>query len=236
MKTDLAHPDRQTIQSFFNAIPARYAFLTSFFSLGLDLYWRKRTVKVALSGQERSILDLGVGTGKSLNQFMNAHSFDLPVGCDFSNKMLEQARKRLRNRASLLVCDFHELPFPSDSFDMITGSFILRSVQEMRFFLGEVKRVMKKNGKAVFLELTRPENPLVWNLLYKPYLKFYIPFIGKLLSQHEEAYQFLSQSIQSFIEPADLKKDFEAVGFCDVTYQPIFFGAVTIIQGLQKRE
>ena len=233
MKTNLAHPDRNTIKSLFNAIPSRYDFLNSFFSLGLDSYWRRRLVSAALSktNSAESILDLGVGTGKSLAQFLKARSFQRSVGCDFSENMLLKSKERIGNQAELLACDFHELPFPDHSFDIVTGSFVLRSVQTMRVFLSEVKRVLKLNGKAVFLELTRPNNKLVWNLAYRPYLNFYIPAVGKIFSQHDHAYQFLSQSIQSFVDPADLKIDFETAGFTEVSYQSLSFGSATIIQG-----
>ncbi len=246
MTTNLAHPDRNTIKSLFNAIPSRYDFLNSFFSLGLDGYWRKRLVTTALKnnspslssphsrGEEKgggSILDLGVGTGKSLAQFLKACSFQRSVGCDFSENMLLKSKERIGNQAELLACDFHDLPFPDRSFDIVTGSFILRSVQVMKIFLSEIKRVLKSNGRAIFLELTRPKNKLVWNLAYRPYLNFYIPAVGKIFSRHDHAYQFLSQSIQSFVDPADLKRDFEATGFVEVSYNSLSFGSATIIQG-----
>lgn len=240
MTPSLARPDRQTIRSLFNAIPARYDFLNSFFSLGLDEHWRRKLVSSALKGkrwEEKGggrILDLGVGTGKSLAEFLKTGRFGFSVGCDFSENMLLKSKEKFGELTHLLACDFHDLPFQSDSFDLVTGSFILRSVQTMSVFLSEVKRVLRPNGLAIFLELTRPQNKWVWNLAYKPYLNFYIPAVGKLFSKHDHAYQFLSQSIQSFVQPADLKGDFESVGFSDVSYEGLSFGSATIIQGRQK--
>ncbi len=234
MKPNLAHPDRKTIHSFFNAIPSRYDFLNSFFSLGLDGYWRTQLVSSSLTGTERNLLDLGVGTGKSLREFVRNRSFKYAVGCDFSENMLLKSKERLGEQTHLLACDFHDLPFQTNTFDLVTGSFILRSVQNMNEFLLEVKRVMKPNGKAVFLELTRPKNQFIWNVAYRPYLKFYIPAVGKVFSKHNNAYQFLSQSVQSFVEPDDLKNNFESVGFKDVSYRRLSFGSATIITGKRK--
>ena len=187
-------------------------------------------VSLSLSGLEHSILDLGVGTGKSLEAFLSAHQFERAVGCDFSENMLEAAGKRLGPKAELTVCDFHDLSFPEQSFDIVTGSFILRSVQNMDHFLSEAKRVLAPGGKAVFLELTRPANPITW-ALFKPYLKFYIPFVGKIFSRHDEAYQFLSESIRAFMTPEELKEKFLAAGFKTVSVKPLTFGAATIIEG-----
>ena len=234
MKFNLAHPDRQTIKSFFNAIPSRYDFLNSFFSLGLDRYWRRRLVTSALGkmhSRDISILDVGVGTGKSLAEFLKNGPFKCSIGCDFSENMLHKSKERFGDLVHLLAGDFHELPFASGSFDLVTGSFVLRSVQSMRDFLTEIKRVTRPGGKTVFLELTRPQNKLIWNFAYRPYLNFYIPIVGKVFSKHDQAYQFLSQSIQSFVDPVDLKKDFESAGFSEVSYEPLSFGSSTIIQG-----
>jgi len=228
---DLAHPDRKTIQSLFDAISTKYDFLNSFLSFGLHHYWRQQMVKCTLTGLERMILDLGVGTGKALAAFKQAHRFERAVGCDFSENMLQKAKARFDQTVDLVACDFHELPFQNGAFDLVTGSFILRSVQDMPRFISEVKRVLLPGGRAVFLELTRPENRFVWQFFYRPYLKVCVPSIGQLFSKHDHAYQFLSQSIQAFIEPEELEKEFKATGFSEVLIRPLSFGTVTIIQG-----
>ena len=226
----LAHPDQNEIKNLFDAITDKYDFLNSFFSFGLDGYWRKKMVAFSLKGLERSILDLGAGTGKSLEAFLEAHQFEQAVGCDFSEPMIEKAKHRIGNRAEFMCCDFHSLPFPHQTFDIVTGSFILRSVQDMSYFLMEIKRVLKPGGKAVFLELTRPGNPLLW-ACFKPYLKFYIPCVGALFSRHDHAYQFLSESIQAFMTPKELEAKFLEVRFKQVSIKPLTFGAAAIVEG-----
>ena len=228
---NLAHPDRKTIRCLFNQISSKYDFLNSFLSLGLESYWRHKAVRFALTGLERNILDLGAGTGKSLAVFLKEHSFEQAIGCDFSERMLEQARKRLGASVGLVVCDFHDLSFPEGTFDLVTGSFILRSVQDMGRFLSEVKRVLKPGGKAVFLELTRPKNPLIFKFFYQPYLQFYVPCMGKLVSRHDHAYEFLSQSVQKFVEPIVLRKNFESAGFSNLVLKSLSLGIVTLIHG-----
>ena len=230
-RPSLAHPDPKTIRSLFNAISAKYDFLNSFLSLGLDRYWRRTAVECSLDGVEHSILDLGVGTGKSLGTFLKGHQFERVVGCDFSESMLRKAKERLGQSVILVACDFHELPFPARSFDLVTGSFILRSVQNMEQFLSEVKRVLAPDGKAVFLELTRPKNRAIWRFLYQPYLKFYVPCVGQLFSQHDHAYQFLSESIQSFAKSEELEEAFRVAGFSNVSARSLSLGAATLVQG-----
>lgn len=228
---DLVHPDRKTIQSLFNAISPKYDFLNSFLSFGLHHYWRRKTVRLSLTGLEQSILDVGAGTGKSLAAFLHHHQFQQAVGCDFSESMLAKAKERLGPRAFLVAGDFQELPFPDGAFDLVTGSFILRSVQNMPYFLSEVKRVLSPQGKAVFLELTRPTNQFIWRYFYRPYLKFCIPSVGRILSKHDHAYQFLSQSVQAFVEPESLRNEFFLAGFNSVSVRPLTFGTATLFEG-----
>lgn len=231
-KLDLAQPERKKIQSFFNGISKKYDFLNSFLSLGLDHKWRNRLVEAALTGSERSILDLGVGTGRSLGAFLSAHYFERAVGCDFSESMLQASRIRLNSRADLIQCDFHKLPFASGAFDLATGSFVLRSAADSlgSFFL-ELRRILKQKGRIAFLELTRPANRLFRRLLYEPYLNYYLPAVGRMVSRQPGAYQFLSKSIQSFLEPSDLKKELEKAGFSHITIRRLNFGIATIIHG-----
>jgi demethylmenaquinone methyltransferase/2-methoxy-6-polyprenyl-1,4-benzoquinol methylase len=227
----LARPDSKTIQSLFNAIPAQYDFLNSFLSMGLDRYWRAVCAAKGLDGTERSILDLGVGTGKSLQAFLGRHHFKRAVGCDFSDQMLMRARARLPRSAELVACDFHDLPFPDRTFDIVTGSFMLRSVQQMDRFLAEVRRVLAPSGKTVFCELTRPTSYFVRAFLFEPYLRFYVPQAGKLFSKHDHAYRFLTESILAFPSPEELKKMFQSAGFSDLSVIPLTMGIATLLIG-----
>ena len=101
----------------------------------------------------------------------------------------------------------------------------------MHRFLSEVRRVLKPGGKAVFLELTRPGNRFVGRFFFEPYLKFCIPSVGRLFSRHDHAYEFLSQSVQTFMEPEDLLRLLEEEGFHAISISPLSLGAATIVQG-----
>lgn len=230
LERNVGSPDQKTIQSFFDSIPERYDFLNSFLSLRLDRYWRKRLITLALSGKPKSILDIGVGTGTSLDSFLKSQNFNLAVGCDFSQGMLKVAKERFGN-LSLIGADLHSLPFADESFDLVTSSFVLRSVKQMDQFLLGVKRILSPGGRFAFLDLTRPTNFYFWNLCYKPYLNIYLPLVGKMCSGNQNAYQFLSKSIQVFIDPERLKSQMESAGFKNVKIKRLTFGAATIYSG-----
>lgn len=227
---DLASPDKKSIQQFFDAIAFRYDFLNQFLSFRLDDSWRNRSRDLILDGTEKSILDLGVGTGKFLKSFLTVQSWNQAVGLDFSEEMLETSRKTLSPFVDLVQADFHDLPFQKENFDVVISAFTLRSVKDMPRFLSEVHRVLTPNGKAGFLCLTRPRQSW-FKLLYYPYLKFYLPFMGGLISGRRDAYEFLSQSIQTFQETETTAEIMRVLGFRDIEIHSFTFGVATLLVG-----
>jgi demethylmenaquinone methyltransferase/2-methoxy-6-polyprenyl-1,4-benzoquinol methylase len=193
----------------------------------MDYHWRAQAVRLGLEGSERSILDVGVGTAKSLAAFMKRQRFDTAAGCDFSQGMLAVARERVKT-AKLTCADLYHLPYQARCFDIVTASFVLRSVGRLKDFFSEIRRVLTERGKVIFLELTRPDNPLLWHGLYRPYVRFYLPVVGRVVSRSQAAYRFLSDSIQTFVEPKVIAGELEQEGFEMRLVKPLGFGAVTI--------
>lgn len=225
---DLSSPDKQTIRRLFDQIAFRYDFVNSLLSLKLDDYWRSEACKVILEGGEQSVLDLGIGTGKFLEVFLSGRQFKFSAGLDFSTNMLKKARETLPQGVRYVSGDFHSLPFQKGSFDLVISSFTLRSVKDMPRFINEVYEILTPHGKAAFLCLTRPTNPL-WKLLYYPYLNLYLPFVGRMISGNPEAYQFLSKSIQAFQEPGVTVGLLRRCGFQAIRIRQLTMGVATLI-------
>jgi demethylmenaquinone methyltransferase/2-methoxy-6-polyprenyl-1,4-benzoquinol methylase len=225
--TDLASPDKTTIRRLFDEIAFRYDFLNSFLSFRMDSLWRRKARKIILDGTESKVLDLGVGTGKFLGLFMATGKFKRAVGLDFSFKMLQRAAGELPDAARLVSADFHALPFKPESFDVVISSFTLRSVKVLSRFFDEIYEILTPHGKAAFLCLTRPQG--LFKLIYYPYLKFYLPLMGKLLTGNSEAYRFLSQSIQTFQEPGKTMDMLRQRGFQSIEIKRLSFGIATLI-------
>lgn len=226
---DLASPDKKNIRNYFDQIAGNYDFINTFLSFNLDENWRRQSLKHLYRGQEKTILDIGVGTGKFLKLFLQKKKWDFAAGLDFSEEMLLRARQNIPS-AQLTSADFHSLPFKNNFFDLVISSFTLRSVKDVPLFLSETFRVLRPGGCAGFLCLTRPQS-FPAKLLYYPYLKFYLPFVGRFISGHREAYQFLSQSIQKFQDPSRTLQMMEQAGFQSVRKHTFLFEAATLLIG-----
>ncbi len=227
-------PHSSRIKEIFTGITPQYDFLNSLLSLRLDRSWRKWAVDNVLTGAERSILDIGTGTGKFLESFLHQGHFEKICAVDLCETMLEKAKKTVPDpRIIWLNADISQgIPLDSESFDLVTAAFTLRSIQDLSGFFAEVKRVLNHGGKVAFLELTRPHHPGL-KLLYYPYLKFYLPLVGALVSKSFQAYSFLSNSILHFDEPEKIKGLLEKLGFSSVKIDSYTGGIATLIRAVK---
>lgn len=231
---NLASPNKEFIREAFDSIAPKYDFLNTVLSFKLDEAWRRRARDLVLEPSQRTILDLGVGSGKFLECFLEKRPWKKSVGLDFSVNMLTVARENLPQDVLLVQGDFHDLPFASAEFDLVVSAFTLRSVKEMARFLSQVFRILTPDGKAAFLCLTRPS---AWwaKLLFYPYLKLYLPLVGWMVSGKLKAYQFLSESIATFQEPQKTAAEMRVAGFTDLQIHVFTFGAATLIVGRKPK-
>ncbi len=231
---NLASPDKEFIREAFDSIAPKYDFLNTILSFNLDDAWRRRARELVLEPSQRSILDLGTGSGKFLQCFLDVRKWDKSVGLDFSANMLAAARENLPVEVALVQGDFHDLPFGSAEFDLVVSAFTLRSVKDMPRFLSQVFKILTPGGRAGFLCLTRPE---AWwaKILFYPYLKLYLPLVGWIVSGKLKAYRFLSESVASFQEPQKTAAEMQAAGFTDIQIHAFTFGAATLISARKPK-
>ncbi|TAL36809.1 MAG: class I SAM-dependent methyltransferase [Spirochaetes bacterium] len=108
------------------------------------------------------ILEIGVGTGVNFEYYPDgARDY---TGIDISPKMLAKARARadrLGKKIELLEMDAGDLKFPDNSFDAVFTTCVLCSVPDAIGALREMRRVLKKDGTAIFLEHMRPDKGLL---------------------------------------------------------------------------
>jgi malonyl-CoA O-methyltransferase len=97
-----------------------------------------------------SVLDLGCGTGRHAVRLAGAGA--VVTGVDFSEGMLEEARRKPGAGAvHFLKHDLHQpLPFADGTFDRVVSGLVLEHLQDLTPFFAESRRVLRPGGLAVF--------------------------------------------------------------------------------------
>lgn len=223
-------PSKAYISTLFNDIHASYDRINRILSFGLDLFWRKKLVKAIPKDQPFTLLDLATGTGDQLLEIIKKRSVTHAVGGDISEQMLDCARKKIAGyQGSYLIqtIDAQSICYPEESFDVVTMSFGLRNVQDRQKAIQEMLRVTKKGGRILILEFSTPSNPLL-RLGHTLYMKYYLPWMGKLLSGHSEAYRYLEDSVRLFPSSSHIVFMLHNLGAKKVAAKPLSGGIVTL--------
>ena len=121
--------------------------------------WRSKAIDKAYTAQK--VLEVGTGTGKNLPYYNNSQQV---FAVDISRKMLKKAKIRVKESKAfvdLVQMDVESLGFPDGSFDASVATYVFCSVENPLSGLYEIRRVLKKDGIAIFLEHMRSENKLV---------------------------------------------------------------------------
>jgi demethylmenaquinone methyltransferase/2-methoxy-6-polyprenyl-1,4-benzoquinol methylase len=143
--------------------------------------------------------------------------------------MLEVAR-RDHPGIEFLEGDALKLPFDDASFDAATIAFGLRNLADPVGGLREMRRIVKPGGRSVVLEFVRPPENLVGGV-YRLYLRTLLPAIGGALSGQPAAYRYLSDTVDSYRTPDELRAMAGAAGWSHVAYKGLAMGTVGILSG-----
>jgi len=113
----------------------------------------RRALTDAVRGiQPASILEVGVGTGLTLERYPATASI---VGIDISNEMLSKARVRAQKLAGrqihLAAMNAEAMEFPDGCFDCVAIPYVLSVTPSPERLIAEIRRVCRKNGTILIL-------------------------------------------------------------------------------------
>jgi demethylmenaquinone methyltransferase/2-methoxy-6-polyprenyl-1,4-benzoquinol methylase len=225
------------IRRMFGAIAPRYDLLNHLLSFNVDRFWRWRTTRLAPPQGDGPILDVCTGTGDLALAYDRAAGRRVPVvGSDFCLPMLLPAREKTRRRSAadrvrFVEADTQRLPFPSDTFQLVTVAFGLRNVTDTDKGLAEMVRVARPGGRVAILEFSRPRGWL-FGRLYRFYFRRILPAVGQLLARNrDDAYSYLPASVMDFPDGEELAAKLRYHGLQEVRWYPFTFGIATLYVG-----
>jgi demethylmenaquinone methyltransferase/2-methoxy-6-polyprenyl-1,4-benzoquinol methylase len=225
-----------TIKTLFDDVASSYDLMNDLMSLGLHRRWKREFVNLIPKMPNISLLDVAGGTGDVVKKFLKAAQNLNPeiTILDLSPEMIRQGQDRLVDEnifypIAWIEGSAEDIPFEDNSFDICTISFGLRNVVDRKGALKEMHRVLKPGGVFLCLEFSKPEEDM--SSLYDFYSFSVIPFLGKMIAQNKEAYEYLVESIRKFPSQEKLTEIMTEVGFKNGGHTNLSKGIVAIHRG-----
>lgn len=223
---------RSYVRGMFAGIAPRYDLLNHVLSLNVDRRWRRQAVQ-RLGWQAQptgTYLDLCAGTLDLSATLARQPGFrGRVVGADFALPMLALGRLKVPE-VRALAADALELPFAERTFDGCMVAFGVRNLVDLDRGLSEIARVLKPGANAVILDFSLPT---AWPVkpLYLFYFRRVLPRIGRLVSKHMSAYQYLPDSVTGFPSPEALRDRLVGLGFFRAGAQRLTLGIASLVWG-----
>ncbi|MDB4969494.1 MAG: 2-heptaprenyl,4-naphthoquinone methyltransferase [Myxococcales bacterium] len=214
----------RAVQQMFDGIAPTYDTLNRVLSLGIDQSWRRKAVAALGDIHGRKVLDVCAGT---LDLSLIAVDAGAEViATDFSHAMLAGGRGKVL--IPVVRADAQELPFEDASFDGVICGFGLRNLDDARAGLAEMRRLVKRGGRAVVLDFFRPRRTIT-RAVQSLYNQRVLPFVGGLVSGDGSAYRYLADSIERFASREDIEQLCRDVGFQSARGEDFTLGIASMV-------
>ncbi len=223
------------VNDLFATIARRYDLINDLQSFGLHRRWKRRVAELAAVKPGQCALDLCCGTGDlalALAQ-LGAEA----TGLDFSSQMLEVAETRRQKNSKLKVQslkfiqgDAQQIPFPDNSFDIVTVGYGLRNLTSWETGLDEMLRVAKPGARLIVLDFGKPANAL-WRAIYFTHLKCFVPLIGLVFCGKAQAYAYILESLKHYPAQLAVAEKMREIKLANVRVINLLGGAMAINYG-----
>lgn len=226
------------VAEVFHSVASNYDLMNDLMSGGIHRLWKRVTIEMSGVRPGHKVLDIAGGTGDLAAKFSRiVGSEGTVVLADINDSMLKVGRDRLVDRGitenvRFSQADAQYLPFPDNTFDVITIAFGLRNVTDKDMALRSMLRVLKPGGKLLVLEFSKPPNPLL-SKIYDGYSFSVLPKLGKLFANDADSYQYLAESIRMHPDQDTLLGMINQAGFENTDYHNMTGGIVALHRGVK---
>ena len=226
------------VAEVFHSVAGKYDLMNDLMSGGVHRLWKRMTIEMSGVRRGDTVLDIAGGTGDLTAKFSRIVGPEgTVVLADINDSMLRVGRDRLTdlgivNNVKFSQADAQYLPFPDNSFDVITIAFGLRNLTDKDLALRSMLRVLKPGGRLLVLEFSSPVNPLL-SKIYDTYSFSILPKLGKLFASDADSYQYLAESIRMHPDQETLQGMMDNAGFANTDFHNMTGGVVALHRGVK---
>ena len=137
-----------------------FAALYDTVSKGSETAGMREERRQLLAGTEGATIEIGAGTGLNLEHYPEAVTRLVLAEPDrHMRRRLQQRVDALDRAGEVIDAPVERLPFPDATFDTAVVTLVLCSVPSQEAALAEIARVLKPNGRLLFIEHVRSHDP-----------------------------------------------------------------------------
>jgi len=220
----------QLIPKVFEDVPRYYRSgnIVASFGLGeLGVWQFVRTIKLKPGYK---VLDVCAGTNDIGIRLLRNQPDISVTAIDRSKEMQQEGQNRARKygvHIESVIHDVHQLPFPDNSFDVVTLQAASRHLQLAKV-LPEILRVLKPGGDFYHCDMLKPSNHLVeW--FYLRFLRLSVAWTAWIFGSTEASRKcrdYFKDAITNFYTPEELSEVFRLVGFTSVICDKSIWGGM----------
>lgn len=228
----------QCVPKVFEDVPRYYRPGNIVASLGLWELWVWQFVKTITLQPNSRVLDVCAGTNSVGIRLLKKRGDISITAIDRSREMQDQGAcdaARAGLRIDSVIQDVHSLPFPDNSFDVVTLQAASRHLQLDRV-LPEIHRVLKPGGWFYHCDMLKPTNRVLeW--FYLRYLRVSLMFTAQIFGSSQAARScggYFVSAIQHFYTPEEMSAILQLVGFTRVKGSKSIWGGMVGFHSAQK--
>ena len=223
------------VKEVFSSVASKYDLMNDIMSFGLHRLWKRYIAADIAIKDNDHILDLAGGSGDLSILFKKKNPKASVIHSDINQSMLEEGQKKIIDQGliiSSMLINAEQIPFPDNSFHLVSIGFGLRNMTNKQSVLNEVFRCLKPGGRIVILEFSKihPSLEKIYDLLSFEI----IPKIGKKIADDEKSYQYLAESIRVHPDQSTLLQMLNEAGFCKTKYTNLSAGIVAVHSGYKS--
>ena len=226
------------VAGVFHSVADNYDLMNDLMSAGIHRLWKHMTIEMSGVRKGHKVLDIAGGTGDLAAKFSKiVGSEGAVVLADINESMLKVGRDRLIDRGitenvTFSQADAQYLPFPDNTFNVITIAFGLRNVTDKDMALRSMLRVLKPGGKLLVLEFSKPTSPLL-SKIYDTYSFNVLPRLGNVFANDSDSYKYLAESIRMHPDQFTLLHMLDSAGFENTDFHNMTGGVVALHRGIK---
>lgn len=234
------------VRGVFDRVAGRYDLMNDLMSAGVHRVWKDMTAARLNPQPGETIVDCAGGTGDIARRLAKlARQARARRGgpdarvlvVDYNAEMIAAGRARGDIPAEVApsqivwaVGDAQRLPLRDASADAYVIGFGIRNVTDIPAALREARRVLKRGGRFLCLEFSRPTSPAL-RAAYDAYSFHVIPAVGERVAGDRASYQYLVESIRRFPDQRRFAAMIEEAGFARAGYTNFTGGVAALHHG-----